>query len=128
MQFDIPTNMDEITEDKPVPTDRYDVRISKAEEKESKKKNPMIWVFCEVLNGPENASDVLYFLNIPYEGCHEFLVKEFKRFIQTFGIDVSDGRFDAERCLGAEANVAIELEMDDNNQPRNVLKLNPISD
>ena len=126
MTFDIPTDMDQITEDKPVAPGRYDVRIKSAEGKKSAKGNPIILCFLEILDAPEGAAEPMYCVNIPYEGCHKLLKQEFKRFIITFNVDVSGGTIDVNSLPGLEANIILDDDVNQDGKPVNRPVMNPI--
>ncbi len=128
--FSIPTNMDEITEDKPVAAGIYDVRIRDARGGDSKKGNPKCDCFLTILNPPEGSTpaDVYYCLNYPYPGCHKFLEQEFKRFVNTFGVDVSSGQLLPNDLPGLEATITLEMDTDQNGRACNKAMMNPIPD
>jgi hypothetical protein len=116
-------------ESQPVPEGAYDLRIEKAEDKESKAGNPMteIMIVIEDTEHP-NASPIFYYLNYPPKD-HEYynlMWQQNKRFLAIFGVPFDGDGFNTDDLAGATGNCMLDLIMstyEDVEEERNELRL-----
>jgi hypothetical protein len=129
----IKLNLEGVKESEAVPEGEYDLRIVKAEDRESKKGNDMTVVTMRIEDADQpNPAPVLYFLVHSMDGLSDeakhFRLLEHKRFLELFGVDYSDGGFDSDDLVGQTARCFLIQENDENDIPRNRLRLPRLRD
>ena len=102
----------------------YDLVISKAEYKLSKKNNPMFFIIIDIMDDP-NSDGIMYNLNIPKADSHKMVKREFKRFMVTFDVQASEAGLCANDIIGCQANTGVGVEQY-KGKNKNVLNLPPL--
>lgn len=110
--------LDDAQESQPVPQGEYDLRILKAERKESAKGNMMTAVLIKV-EDPEypNASLINHFLvdvtkDTPPNQAYMRLL-DLKRFLQAFGVVYEGNGYDDEDLPGSTGRMTVDQEEND---------------
>ena len=115
-------SLSDAKEPKAVPEGEYDLRIISAEDKESKKGNPMTEVKIAIEG--EDAYPIRHFITYPDGGEHDGMkLLEIKRFLECFGIAYDDDGFDTEDLPGATGRSLVVQEEGDNGVIYNRLRL-----
>lgn len=108
-----------------VPEGEYDLRIAKAEDKDSKKGNPMTQVMI-VIDGHPNAQPVNHFLLYPTKNDDENItnlrLRDTRRFLELFGIEWTPDGFDTDDLVGATARGFLGQEEGDDGNMYNRLR------
>lgn len=125
----IKAKLDDVHESQPVPEGEYSLRITRAEQRDSKKGQPMIEVRLKIEDKDyPNASLIYHYLLSP-DGCEAdvaYLRKlEWKRFCATFDLPLN---CDADDMPGQTGECFVTQEEDDNGVPRNRLRLPRLRD
>lgn len=120
-------------EQEAVPEGTYDLQIVKAEDKDSKKGNPMTAISIKIRSADyPNAMLVNHFLLHPHKGMEPDQVarslRDTKRFLTVFGIPFEGDGFNTDDLQGATAECLLEQETGDDDVVRNRLRLPPLKD
>lgn len=126
----IKDDLEQVQESKPVPEGEYDLTIKKAEEKDSKKGNPMIEVVITI-DDPDypNATPIFHYLNHP-EGAKDdqtaqLFMLDIKRFCHCFDVPYD---FEAGDLPGSKGTCFVKQVEGDDDQIRNELRLPRVND
>jgi|3_EtaG_2_1085321.scaffolds.fasta_scaffold32146_2 hypothetical protein len=117
-------------EDKAVAEGEYPLRITKAEEKDSKAGNPGVNVIIAIEGEDgEGSAPVFQWLNLPYDGCewNRLYMRDLKRFFTMFGVTYEVDGFNTDDLLGATCDALLKQE-DDDFGLRNTLVLPKVSE
>ena len=121
-------NLGDAREAEAVPEGRYELRVVKVTERESAKGNKMYQCMLRIEDSDvKNPAPFNHFIMIagdqtPVETGELFALNN-ARFFQTFNIPYEDDGFDDEDLMGASGTCDVQQELDDNNIPRNSLRL-----
>lgn len=120
----IKESLDDVQEAQPVPEGEYDLRIVKAEEKESKKGNEMVQVMIVVEDQEyPNAAPINHFL-LGWDGVEPDIERmrklEIKRFCACFDVPTD---FEAEDLVGQTGRCFVTQEEGDDGNTYNRLRL-----
>lgn len=136
----IEANFDQDYEDKPVPEGRYDLRIEQATDQRSKKGADQVMCMIRI-DGEEGAAPIFHYLTMPVgrkqaenrgiepddDNQTRNKMRFVTRFLHLFGIPYDKKGFNTEDLAGATAKeVALTLEVSDDQTERNVIKLPPV--
>ena len=120
---------DSVREGELVPNGTYDLVIAKAEDKPSKKGNPMTRIVIRIENASvSNPAPVMYYMNhitpsLPADQ-RQMRALEIKRFLTLFGVPYGEEGFETEDLVGCTAKDAmIEQEQGEDGQMRHRLIL-----
>lgn len=116
-----------------VPEGEYDLRIVKAEDKDSKAGNPMTVVMIQIVSEEyPNASPLNHFITYPSdngsEGGNAMKLRDIARFLQVFSIPHTEDGFDTDDLQGAEGNCyLVQEEGQDKNGKANGMIFNRLN-
>lgn len=112
--IELPMNIDDVQEDKPVPEGEYTLVITDVKEKNNEDgslKN--LLVICEI-QGHDGAANVLHNISMPQPADDAEKVtnkmKFIKRFISLFNIKTDGGKLNLQNFPGAKAKAMLTLE------------------
>lgn len=102
----ISANLDDVSEDKPVPEGEYELTIQSWKEERSKAGNKMLTVIIKINDADApGASNIFHRLVLPNEETDRekarMMLLNLKRFLHVFGIPNDRGGFDPEDFNGA---------------------------
>lgn len=106
---------DSVREGELVPNGEYDLVIVKAEDKPSKKGNPMTRIVIRIEDAPvPNAAPIMYYMNhlhpeLPSDQ-RQMRALEIKRFLTMFGVPYGGDGFETEDLVGSRAKGLVEQE------------------
>ena len=120
--------LDDAKEPEPVGEGMYDLRITKAQDTESKKGNPMTVITIRVEDaGIKNPSPIVHYMTYPDEDLPDeqknFRLLDIKRFLSVFGIPFDPHGFDTDGLVGATGRAMVIQEEGQDNIMRNKLRL-----
>lgn len=124
---------DTVKEGEIVAEGRYQLRITKADDTESKKGNPMTRIVIRIEDAPTaNALPIFYYMNHIYAGLSDDQVQmrslEIKRFLTLFGVPFEQGGFDTQDLVGQTAEAFVGQEEGEDKIMRNRLVLPRLKD
>jgi hypothetical protein len=111
-----------------VPEGRYELRVVRVEDTESKKGNPMTVVTLRIEDSDvPNPLPINHYITYPTEDLPEnqqyLRSLEIKRFLTAFGVNYDSSGFDSEDLLGQTAHIMLVQEQGDDHIIRNKLRL-----
>lgn len=119
---------DDVREGELVPNGEYELVIAKAEDKPSKKGNPMTRIVIRIEDAPvSNPAPVMYYMNhltpdLPSDQ-RQMRSLEIKRFLTLFRVPFGDEGFETEDLVGSRARALVEQEQGEDGQMRHRLIL-----
>lgn len=127
MRVQIPVNLSEVKESRPVPAGKYGLTIASIEDTKSKAGAPM-FVISIGIDGHDDAPNLTHYMSQPQEGGDPkkegFKALAMARFLEAFKIPHDSSGFDTDDFPGATATCALSLsEPDDNGNVYNRLDL-----
>lgn len=132
MRVQIPVNLDEVKESRPVPAGKYNLTIASVEDTKSKAGAPMLVVSIGI-DEHADAPNVTHYMTTPQAGGdaqkENFKALMLARFMESFKIPHDSSGFDTDDFPGATAKCDLELsEPDDNGNVYNRLRLPKLPD
>lgn len=112
MRVQIPVNLDEVKESRPVPTGKYGLTIASVEDTKSKAGAPMLVVSIGI-DGHADAPNVTHYMTTPQEGGDPkkegYKALMIARFLDAFKIPHDSSGFDTDDFPGATATCSLLL-------------------
>lgn len=129
----IKADLKDVKEAEAVPEGEYSLRITKVEETESKKGNPMLALTMKIEDAAiKNPAPLRHWIVLPDRDTPEDQVQmrylELKRLLATFGIRYDGEGFDTEDLVGATGKAFLTQEEGDDGGVYNRLRLPRIKD